>query len=76
VTPNGRRATDALKLSCPFCGCSESAVVRSRGLVATDGVRRRRECVDCGSRFSTLEQVDRLSLVQELEQRGLSAEQS
>lgn len=40
---------------CPFCNHTETRVVDSR--LATDGfqVRRRRECLDCGARFNTLE---------------------
>lgn len=61
-----RRATDALKMSCPFCGSSESAVVRSRGTVTVDQVRRRRQCAECGRRFPTSETVDVASLQREL----------
>lgn len=64
--PNGRRATDAMKMSCPYCGASESAVVRSRGAVNADLVRRRRECADCGRRFPTFEAVDQETLQREL----------
>jgi len=62
-----RRATDALKMACPFCGASSSAVVRSRGAIANDVVRRRRECADCGQRFPTSEVVDHAALARELE---------
>jgi hypothetical protein len=54
-----RRATDALKLTCPHCGACDSAVVRSRGGIERDQIRRRRECRDCRRRFSTVERVDR-----------------
>jgi transcriptional regulator NrdR family protein len=64
-TTSGRTATDALKMSCPHCGCSESAVVRSRGGIEVDQVRRRRECVECGKRFSTHERVDYAQLARE-----------
>lgn len=69
-TPSGRRATDGLKMECPFCRDVASAVVSSYG--ATDGhkVRRRRECVGCGDRFPTSEQVDWTLLARELEARG------
>lgn len=63
----GRRATDALKMSCPFCGASESHVVRSHGSVTTDRVRRRRQCAECGRRFPTSERVDRELLEVELD---------
>ena len=44
-------------MRCPKCGCSDDKVIDSRA--ARDGgtVRRRRECLSCGHRFSTLESV-------------------
>jgi 5-methylcytosine-specific restriction endonuclease McrA len=65
-----RRATDAIKMACPFCGASESTVVKSRGLIASDAVRRRRECATCGERFPTSEGVDREQLDRELRAQG------
>jgi DNA-directed RNA polymerase subunit M/transcription elongation factor TFIIS len=65
-TSSGRRATDAIKMACPFCGSSESAVVRSRGAINEDVIRRRRECVGCGKRFPTIEAVDMATLAREL----------
>lgn len=53
-------------MACPFCGYSESAVIRSRGAVATDQVRRRRECAGCGRRFPSYERVDRAQLEREI----------
>jgi transcriptional repressor NrdR len=40
---------------CPFCGKQETTVIDSR--LASEGaqVRRRRECLDCGERFTTFE---------------------
>jgi hypothetical protein len=65
-TSSGRRATDAIKMACPFCGASESAVVRSHGAVSEDLIRRRRECASCGQRFPTFEAVDMATLAREL----------
>jgi len=44
-------------MRCPKCGCDNDKVIDSR--VGRDGgtVRRRRECLSCGYRFSTLEGV-------------------
>lgn len=39
-------------MTCPVCG-GETKITDSRGEV--DAVRRRRECCECGHRFSTLE---------------------
>ena len=66
-TKSGRRATDAMKMGCPFCADSESAVVRSRGAITEDKVRRRRECAGCGRRFPTMELVDWDALLREFQ---------
>lgn len=57
-------------MTCPYCGCSESAVVRSRALIASDKVRRRRQCAECGEQFPTAEGVDYDQLRQELQATG------
>src|SRR5581483_4654603 len=43
-------------MNCPFCGSSDSRVTDSRTLEG--GVRRRRECLSCGRRFTTVEKVE------------------
>ena len=45
-------------MKCMYCGCLESKVVDSRS--AEDGtiIRRRRECLHCGKRFTTYETVE------------------
>ncbi|MBI1885094.1 MAG: transcriptional repressor NrdR [Chloroflexi bacterium] len=43
-------------MNCPFCGHSESKVTDSRAWEG--GVRRRRECLSCGRRFTTIERVE------------------
>ncbi len=47
-------------LKCPFCGETESSVVDSRD--ASDGVRRRRECLGCHGRYTTYERLQRPTL--------------
>ena len=42
-------------MRCPFCHSESSRVTDSRG--TGNAVRRRRECADCGERFTTLETV-------------------
>ncbi len=42
-------------MRCPFCGESETKVVDSRLAHDGDQVRRRRECMSCGDRFTTYE---------------------
>ena len=47
-------------LKCPHCGEPESKVVDSRD--ASDGVRRRRECLECHGRYTTFERLQRTAL--------------
>lgn len=42
-------------MRCPACGHEESKVVDSRTAEAHDAIRRRRECLQCGERFTTYE---------------------
>lgn len=44
-------------MKCPFCGYGDSRVVDSREVESGDSIRRRRECPECGQRFSTYERV-------------------
>ena len=44
-------------MKCVFCGSGESKVVDSRYLKDT-AIRRRRECIKCGKRFTTYETVE------------------
>lgn len=46
-------------MNCPFCGCDDHRVVESRVPDSKDAIRRRRECQNCGERFTTYERVDR-----------------
>ena len=46
---------------CPFCSHEDSKVIDSRD--AGDGVRRRRECLRCGLRFTTYERVQSRALL-------------
>ena len=47
-------------MNCPFCGHADNRVVDSRDVRSGSEVRRRRECSDCGKRFTTYERVDEL----------------
>jgi len=46
-------------MRCPFCGCEEDRVLESRAARDGDAIRRRRECLECGRRYTTFEQVER-----------------
>jgi len=45
-------------LRCPGCGLDEDRVVDSRPSPTGDAIRRRRECRECGLRFTTFERVE------------------
>jgi transcriptional repressor NrdR len=47
-------------VNCPYCGYNDSKVIDSRD--ANDGVRRRRQCLQCDMRFTTYERLERASL--------------
>jgi transcriptional repressor NrdR len=44
-------------MRCPKCGCSDDKVIDSRSVKDGFGIRRRRECINCNYRFTTLESV-------------------
>jgi transcriptional repressor NrdR len=44
-------------MRCPKCGCSDDKVIDSRSVKDGFGIRRRRECIQCNYRFTTLESV-------------------
>ena len=46
-------------MNCPFCRHPKTRVVDKRNLTELDTIRRRRECLSCGRRFSTYERVER-----------------
>ncbi|MDA0988361.1 MAG: transcriptional regulator NrdR [Chloroflexi bacterium] len=48
-------------MRCPYCNHPESKVIDSRE--AADGVRRRRECLQCGLRFTTYERIQTTALM-------------
>lgn len=50
-------------MRCPKCGCEESKVVDSRPSESNDAIRRRRECVKCGYRFTTYERREEMPLL-------------
>ncbi len=50
-------------MKCPYCGYREDKVVDSRSTAEESAVRRRRECLKCGKRFTTYEYVEEVSLM-------------
>jgi len=47
-------------MKCPFCGNPDDRVIDSRTSKEGDAIRRRRECLKCGKRFTSYERVDNL----------------
>lgn len=45
-------------MKCIFCGCEDSKVIDSRSADEGRTIRRRRECVGCGKRFTTYETIE------------------
>ena len=50
-------------MKCPYCVYSESKVIDSRPADENSSIRRRRECLSCGKRFTTYETVESLPMV-------------
>ncbi|NNE65671.1 MAG: transcriptional repressor NrdR [Pyrinomonadaceae bacterium] len=47
-------------MRCPFCNKTEDKVVDSREAKDGDSIRRRRECLGCGRRFTSYERIDEI----------------
>jgi transcriptional repressor NrdR len=47
-------------MKCPFCGQLGDKVVDSRESKEGEVIRRRRECLDCGRRFTSYERIDEI----------------
>ena len=45
-------------MKCPHCGFVESRVIDSRSTDEFNSIRRRRECMECGKRFTTYETIE------------------
>ncbi len=45
-------------MKCMYCGCEDSRVIDSRSADEGRTIRRRRECVQCGRRFTTYETIE------------------
>ena len=45
-------------MKCSYCGNAESKVVDSRSTDEGNSIRRRRECLQCGKRFTTYEVIE------------------
>ena len=50
-------------MKCPFCSFEESKVIDSRPTDEGERIRRRRECLKCGKRFTTYELIENLPII-------------
>ena len=50
-------------MKCPYCSFIESKVIDSRPTEENNSIRRRRECLKCGKRFTTYEKLESVALV-------------
>ena len=50
-------------MKCPYCSASDSKVIDSRPTEDGEKIRRRRECLKCGRRFTTYEIVERVPII-------------
>lgn len=50
-------------MKCPYCEYEDSKVIDSRPTEEGVAIRRRRECIKCGSRFTTYEKVETIPLI-------------
>ena len=50
-------------MKCPFCACEESKVIDSRPTGEGERIRRRRECIKCGKRFTTYEIIESVPIL-------------
>ena len=49
-------------MKCPYCNCMDSKVIDSRP-TENAAIRRRRECISCGKRFTTYEKIETLPVM-------------
>ncbi|MCS7250253.1 MAG: transcriptional regulator NrdR [candidate division WOR-3 bacterium] len=50
-------------MKCPNCGVDNDRVIDSRPVLGGEAIRRRRECLGCGQRFTTFEYIEQIPLM-------------
>lgn len=55
---------------CPYCGTDKDKVIDSRASENGAAIRRRRECLACGKRFTTYERVERTARLMVVKKDG------
>ncbi|MCM8774301.1 MAG: transcriptional regulator NrdR [Candidatus Omnitrophica bacterium] len=50
-------------MKCPYCNYNQDKVIDSRETMEGTSVRRRRECINCGKRYTTYEYIEKIPLM-------------
>ncbi len=50
-------------MRCPYCGSLDDKVIESRTMPNGESIRRRRECITCGYRFTSYERIEEKPLM-------------
>lgn len=50
-------------MRCPFCAHNDAKVVDSRSTKDDEAIRRRRECLSCGRRYTTYERIEEVAQI-------------
>jgi transcriptional repressor NrdR len=50
-------------MKCPFCGEADTRVLDSRATQEASAIRRRRQCISCENRFTTMEKMEEEPLI-------------
>ena len=50
-------------MKCRYCGSTDSKVIDSRPTEDNSAIRRRRDCLECGRRFTTYEKIEEIPIM-------------
>ena len=56
-------------MKCPFCNQENTRVIDSRPVPDNNSIRRRRQCDECGKRFTTYEKIETIPLIKKDQSR-------
>ena len=62
------------RMRCPKCECQEDKVIDSRSSKGGAAIRRRRECLKCGARYTTYEEVEKPKKLSVISENGEGVE--
>ena len=57
------KGSEEKRIKCPFCNASDTKVIDSRPADDNSSIRRRRQCEQCGRRFTTYEKLETMPLM-------------